>query len=203
LIRRSQLLACALMACASLAAAGSTEAATSPATGGARFVPPPPPPQEAKIVNGRAIAPAAAPARVKRAIRAANQIVRKPYVWGGGHGALSSTLARGYDCSGAVSHALRGGRFLRSPIASGGLTSWGRKGTGTWITVYAHSSHAYVVIAGLRFDTSMHDSNAPGPVRGPGGAGRCVAQLRSWRGTPEGSRSRAPRRPSWLQRCGW
>lgn len=157
---------CALVALAFLTVAGPA-AATSPATGGAQFVPPPPPPQEARIVGGRAIAPARAPVRVRRAIAAANRIVRKPYLWGGGHGGLTSTLAAGYDCSGAVSHALRGGRFLSSPMASGGLMSWGRRGTGRWITVYAHSSHTYVVIAGLRFDTSMHDSNAPGPRTGP------------------------------------
>ena len=162
--RPSALLVCALVAFFVLASAGGASAAN---TGGASFVPPPPPPKEAKIVNGRAIAPAGAPARVTRAIRAANKIVRKPYLWGGGHGSFTSSLARGYDCSGAVSHALHGGRFLRTPMASGDLMSWGRKGPGRWITVYASSSHAYVVIAGLRFDTSMHDSNAPGPATGP------------------------------------
>ena len=45
--------------------------------------------------------------------------------------------------------------------------SWASSGTGRWITVYAHASHAYVVVAGLRFDTSMHDSDAPGPATGP------------------------------------
>jgi cell wall-associated NlpC family hydrolase len=164
--RPSSLLVCALVALFVLAlwGAGGASAAN---TGGAAFEPPPPPPKEAKIVNGRAVVPAGAPARVARAIRAANRIVRKPYLWGGGHGSFTSSLARGYDCSGAVSHALHGGRFLRTPMASGDLMSWGRKGPGRWITVYAHSSHAYVVIAGLRFDTSMHDADAPGPGTGP------------------------------------
>ena len=36
------------------------------------------------------------------------------------------------------------------PLAS----SWGAYGRGRWITVYANSSHAYMVVAGLRFDTS-------------------------------------------------
>ena len=87
-------------------------AAAFPSTGGAQFVPPPPPPKKAKIVNGRAIAPAGAPLRVKHAMSAANRIVRKPYVYGGGHGAFTASLASGYDCSGAVSYALHGGRFL-------------------------------------------------------------------------------------------
>ena len=46
---------------------------------------------------------------------------------------------------------------------------WGQDGPGQWITVYAHGSHAYVVVAGLRFDTSMRDRDAPG--RAPARAG--------------------------------
>jgi hypothetical protein len=136
--------------------------------GGATFTPPPPPPEKAKLVNGRLIAPASAPKRVARAITAANRIVEKPYIYGGGHQLYRrGQLASGYDCSGAVSYALYGGRFLRSPLPSGALMSWGREGPGRWITVYAHGGHAYVVIAGFRFDTSMHDSDAPGPSTGP------------------------------------
>ena len=136
--------------------------------GGATFEPPPPPPAKAKLVNGRLIAPASAPTRIKRVIAAANQIVEKPYIYGGGHRPYSrGQLDRGYDCSGSVSHALHGGGFLRSPLPSGALMSWGESGPGRWITVYAHSSHAYVVVAGYRFDTSMHDADAPGPATGP------------------------------------
>ena len=32
---------------------------------------------------------------------------------------------------------------------------WGEKGKGDWITVYTNPGHAYVVIAGLRLDTSV------------------------------------------------
>ena len=92
-------------------------------------------------------------------IAAANQIVEKPYIYGGGHQPYRrGQLDRGYDCSGSVSHALHGGGFLRSPLPSGALMSWGPSGPGTWITVYAHGGHAYLVVAGFRFDTSMHDS---------------------------------------------
>ena len=31
---------------------------------------------------------------------------------------------------------------------------WGQAGPGDWITVYTNPGHAYVVIAGLRLDTS-------------------------------------------------
>ena len=136
--------------------------------GGATFTPPPPPPEKATLVNGRLIAPASAPRRVVKAIRAANRIVEKPYRYGGGHQLYrKGRLDSGYDCSGAVSYALYGGRFLRSPLPSGAMMGWGEEGTGQWITVYAHSGHAYVVIAGFRFDTSMHDADAPGPSTGP------------------------------------
>ncbi|MEA2379234.1 MAG: hypothetical protein QOD13_3141 [Thermoleophilaceae bacterium] len=147
--------------------AGVAAAEPSPTSGGATFEPPPPPPEEATLVGGRVLAPASAPARVKKVIDAANRLVEKPYIYGGGHKPFSSRLDRGYDCSGSVSFALFGGGFLRSPLPSGALMSWGQDGPGQWITVYAHGSHAYIVVAGLRFDTSMHDSNAPGPRTGP------------------------------------
>jgi cell wall-associated NlpC family hydrolase len=161
----------AALACACLAvltAAAATPASGARGTGGAVFVPPPPPPQKAYISNGRAVAPASVPARIKRVMAAANQIVEKPYRWGGGHRPFRrGQLDSGYDCSGAVSHALYGGGFLRSPLPSGALMSWGRSGPGSWMTVYAHGGHVYLVVAGLRFDTSMRDPDAPGPSTGP------------------------------------
>ncbi|MGA7397652.1 MAG: hypothetical protein WBW62_09425 [Solirubrobacterales bacterium] len=117
------------------------------------------PAAKAKLVNGKAIAPASAPARVKRAINWANRIRNKPYIYGGGH---SSFKDKGYDCSGAVSYALRGGRFVSSPMPSTSYMNWKKRGAGKWITVYSNPSHAYIVIAGLRFDTSMTDGDGPG-----------------------------------------
>jgi hypothetical protein len=162
--------AVALGACLAGVVAGAPAAygQVPPTSGGAVFVPPPPPPETAQLVDGRVIAPASAPTRVKRVIAAANRLVEKPYIYGGGHRPfVKGYLDAGYDCSGAVSYALYGGRFLRSPLPSGAMMNWGRPGPGKWITVYAHSAHAYVVIAGLRFDTSMRDPDAPGPGTGP------------------------------------
>jgi cell wall-associated NlpC family hydrolase len=105
----------------------------------------------ATLVNGQAIPPANAPPAVRAALEAGNRIVGRPYVWGGGHGSFESP---GYDCSGTVSYALHGGGFLSTPLDSTGLSAWGSPGAGSWITVYANSGHAYVVIAGLRLDTS-------------------------------------------------
>ncbi len=113
----------------------------------------------ATYVSGIALAPPDAPERVGAAINAANTIVGRPYIWGGGHG---SWYASGYDCSGAVSFALAGGGFLSSPLTSGQLASWGVSGPGRWITVYASSSHVYAVIAGLRWDT-VGDARGSGP----------------------------------------
>ena len=101
--------------------------------------------------KGRAYAPYNAPYSVKRVIWAGNKIHSLPYVWGGGHG---SWQASGYDCSGSVSYALHGGGLLNSTMTSGDLESWGRSGTGKWITVYANSGHTFMFVAGLRFDTS-------------------------------------------------
>lgn len=112
--------------------------------------------------NGKAVPPANAPHRVKRAIRAANRIDNKPYRYGGGHARWKD---RGYDCSGAVSYVLgkHGAKMLKRPIPSGSFRSWGKKGKGKWITVYANGGHAFVVIAGLRFDTSQPDDGESGP----------------------------------------
>jgi len=114
---------------------------------------------KAALVGTRAIAPLNAPAMVKRVIAAANHIRSTPYVWGGGHGSFAST---GYDCSGAVSYALHGGKLLNTPLTSGSLESFGEEGPGRWITIYANAAHTYMVVAGLRFDTAG-DESGTGP----------------------------------------
>jgi peptidoglycan hydrolase-like protein with peptidoglycan-binding domain len=101
--------------------------------------------------DGLAVAPADAPDQVKQIIAAGNEIAKTPYVYGGGHGKWQD---RGYDCSGSVSYALHGGGLLSSAMPSGNFTGWGDKGPGQWVTIYAKSSHMYMVVAGLRFDTS-------------------------------------------------
>src|SRR5262245_17894264 len=101
--------------------------------------------------DGTAIPPVNAPRQVRKAINAANKIHTRPYIWGGGHRRFKSS---GYDCSGAVSYVLHAAGLLHSPLASGPLMLWGAPGIGSWITVYANSSHAWMTVAGLRFDTS-------------------------------------------------
>lgn len=117
--------------------------------------------------NGRtAIAPKSAPKPIKQMIKAANSITKKRYKWGGGHGRWYDS---GYDCSGATSFVLRAGGYLSYPLTSGGFAKWGSKGAGNWVRIYANKNHVFMVIAGLRFDTSSYGAG--------GGSGP------RWRGT--------------------
>ncbi len=126
-------------------------------SGGAAYVAPPPP---EKVVpgakgtvtaDGFAVPPESAPEVVKQVIAAGNAIATTPYKWGGGHATWDDT---GYDCSGSVSYALHGGDVLDSALVSGDFASWGSPGPGRWITIYANGGHVYMVVAGIRFDTS-------------------------------------------------
>jgi peptidoglycan hydrolase CwlO-like protein len=101
--------------------------------------------------GGFAQAPAGAPAAVAQVIAAGNAIAGLPYLYGGGH---SGFQASAYDCSGSVSYALAAAGLVSSPLNSTAFESWGEAGPGQWITVYANAGHAYMVVAGWRFDTS-------------------------------------------------
>jgi len=108
-------------------------------------------PRARVLPDGTAVAPDDAPEPVKRVIQAGNAIAKFPYKWGGGHGAWRDN---GYDCSGSVSFALAGAGLLDAPRTSGGFMDWGAPGQGEWITIYANSGHIFMIVAGLRFDTS-------------------------------------------------
>ena len=108
-------------------------------------------PRARVLPDGTAVAPDDAPEPVKRIIQAGNAIAKFPYKWGGGHGAWRDD---GYDCSGSVSFALAGAGLLQSPLTSGGFMDWGASGPGDWITIYTNPGHIFMVVAGLRFDTS-------------------------------------------------
>jgi peptidoglycan hydrolase-like protein with peptidoglycan-binding domain len=120
------------------------EAAPQPVT--------PPPTGHATVgPDGLATAPSDAPPEVQAIIAAGNRIATKPYRYGGGHGRWNDT---GYDCSGSVSFALHGAGLLDTSLDSTGFERWGQAGRGQWVTIYSNSGHAYMVVAGLRFDTS-------------------------------------------------
>jgi cell wall-associated NlpC family hydrolase len=119
--------------------------------------------------DGTASPPIEAPGPVEEVIHAGNLISNSPYVWGGGHGRW---LDSGYDCSGSVSFALFAGGLLRGPLTSGGFMHWGEPGRGRWITIYTNPGHVYMVVAGLRFDTSGRSrlgSRWQASMRAPGG----------------------------------
>jgi hypothetical protein len=117
----------------------------------------PAPTEEATLTpDGLAVAPASAPPEVQAVIDAGNRIATKPYKYGGGHGRWEDS---GYDCSGSISYALRGGGLISRPHDSSEFMRYGKSGRGAWITIYANSGHAYMVVAGLRFDTSSRKRN--------------------------------------------
>jgi cell wall-associated NlpC family hydrolase len=144
----------------------------------------PPPTAMPRLWNGRAIAPPGTPRAVRRVMVAANRLISKRYRWGGGHRDFAR-LDRGYDCSGAVSYALYGGRLLLSPLDSTGLARFGEPGPGSWITLYANRTHVYMVVAGLRFDTGGHDALTTPTGTGP-----------RWSTTPRSSRRFRVRHPA-------
>jgi cell wall-associated NlpC family hydrolase len=111
------------------------------------------------LLSGIALAPPDAPEAVQNVINAANTIVGRPYIWGGGHASFYST---GYDCSGSVSFALFGGGLIPRPLTSSELEHWGAPGPGKWITVFANGGHTFAEIAGLRWDT-VGDARGTGP----------------------------------------
>ena len=114
----------------------------------------------AGLSSGLATIPPAAPSRVAAIINAANSVARKPYVYGGGHGRLADEtfVDTAYDCSGSVSFALAAAGLVDSPMDSSTLARFGEPGRGRWVTIYANAGHAFMTVAGLRFDTSGRDA---------------------------------------------
>jgi hypothetical protein len=119
-------------------------------------------PRARLLSTGLAAAPASAPAAVRGIIAAGNQIVGRPYEYGGGHGVPLDQIASTYDCSSSVLHLLYGGGLVPVDFDadSGTLMSWGEPGPGRWVTLYASPEHVFVYVAGLRWDT--HDAAGAG-----------------------------------------
>lgn len=120
--------------------------------------------------DGSAVPPIGAPDAVVSVINAGNAIRSFPYIWGGGHGSFQD---RGYDCSGSVSYALAAAGLVSRPMVSGEFENWGVPGKGKWITIYANDGHMFMVVGGLRFDTSFRDGprgsrwqDDPRPMKG-------------------------------------
>jgi cell wall-associated NlpC family hydrolase len=105
----------------------------------------------ARTKGGNVEVPEGVPDAVAAIFSGGNAIARFPYVYGGGHASFVDTA---YDCSASVSYALAAAGLLNAPLTSGQLARWGAPGPGKWVTIYANAGHAFMVVAGLRFDTS-------------------------------------------------
>jgi hypothetical protein len=125
--------------------------------------------------DGRvALIPAGAPAVVQEMVVAGNEIQELPY---GPNGHPDPRGATDEDCSSTLNYVLyRSGvrpieEIVRDNPLAQDYVHWGAPGPGRWVTIYATTSptdHVFVVIAGLRLDTS-HDGTDVGPNRGEDG----------------------------------
>lgn len=70
--------------------------------------------------------------------------LRKPYLWGGGHGATASRDGA-WDCSGGTTELFDGAGWNFPPMVSGGFMNWERPGKGA-ATVLASPDHVYSVL---------------------------------------------------------
>ncbi len=116
------------------------------------------PGQSARVLpDGTASAPTEAPRAVKLAIAAGNLIHTRPYPEPDVHYGTLARLWPAYDCSGATSFLLyAAGLIGPSALDSSELESYGQPGPGRWITIYANSTHAWIVTAGIALDTANY-----------------------------------------------
>jgi hypothetical protein len=121
-----------------------------------------------------ALIPAAVPATVQAMVVAGNELQELSY------GPAGHPDPRGVseeDCSSTVNYVLyrSGVRPIREILHANPLAQdyvhWGSPGPGRWVTIYAAtqpSNHVFLLIAGLRLDTS-HNGTDVGPNRGEDG----------------------------------
>jgi hypothetical protein len=121
-----------------------------------------------------ALVPAGVPATVQAMVVAGNELQKLPY-GPGGHPDPRGAYAE--DCSSSINYVLyRAGvrpiaEILKDNPLAQSYIDWGAPGPGRWVTIYATtepSDHVFVVIAGLRLDTS-HEGTDVGPNRDENG----------------------------------
>jgi len=101
---------------------------------------------------------------VQLAIAAGNLIHTRTYPEPDVHYGSLADLWPAYDCSGATSFVLYAAALLGpTALTSTALESYGRPGPGRWITIYANPTHAWIVVAGIAFDTADY-GGAPTPA---------------------------------------
>ncbi len=116
------------------------------------------PGQTARIQpDGSATAPREAPTPVKLAITAGNLIHTRPYPEPDQYYGTLTQLWPAYDCSGATSFVLYAAGLLGpTALDSTELENYGQPGPGRWITIYANSAHAWIIVAGIALDTANY-----------------------------------------------
>jgi len=121
-----------------------------------------------------ALIPVGVPAVVEAMLVSGNELQALPY-GPGGHPDPRGALEE--DCSSTVNYVLyrSGARSIGEILAQNPLAqdyvNWGAPGPGRWVTIYSTTSptdHTFIVIAGLRLDTS-HDGTDAGPNRNEDG----------------------------------
>jgi hypothetical protein len=117
-----------------------------------------------------ALVPSQAPPVVQAMVIAGNELQELPY---GTSGHPDPRGADSEDCSSTVNYVLyRSGvrsiaEILRENPLAQDYVDWGDPGPGKWVTIYATTAptdHVFIVIAGLRLDTS-HNGTDVGPNR--------------------------------------
>jgi hypothetical protein len=121
-----------------------------------------------------ALVPAGVPAIVQAMVVAGNELQELPY---GPSGHPDPRGALDEDCSSTLNYVFyrAGARPISEIVKDNPLAQdyvhWGAPGPGRWVTIYATTSptdHVFVVIAGLRLDTS-HNGTDVGPNSGEDG----------------------------------
>jgi hypothetical protein len=114
-----------------------------------------------------ALVPAAAPAPVRAMVIAGNELQGLSY-GPGGHPDPRGVAQE--DCSSSLNYLLYRAairpisEIVRDNPLAQDYTSWGAPGAGRWVSIFATQSHVFVVVAGLRLDTSHHGTDV-GPNR--------------------------------------
>ncbi len=121
-----------------------------------------------------ALIPAGVPAVVEAMLVSGNELQALPY-GPGGHPDPRGAFEE--DCSSTVNYVLYragvrpiGEILAKNPLAQD-YVYWGATGPGHWVTIYSTTSptnHTFIVVAGLRLDTS-HDGTDVGPNRAEDG----------------------------------
>jgi hypothetical protein len=117
-----------------------------------------------------ALVPEGAPASVQAMVVAGNELQGLPY---GPSGHPDPRGATAEDCSSTLNYVLyRAGvrsiaEIVRDNPLAQDYVAWGAPGPGRWVTIYATTEptdHVFLVVAGLRLDTS-HNGTDVGPNR--------------------------------------